>query len=1010
MSQTERVVVVGAGLAGLRSAERLRELGFTGELVIIGAEVLPPYHRPALSKQLLTGAMRPNDLMLPAYQQINAKWRLGTTASWLVPSRRVVHLPGGEEIGYDGLIIATGVEAKRPNNVPYYDNRIMMMRTLPDALNLERAIGSSRGPVAVVGGGFTGCEIAASLRHMGREVTIIGRSKTLLGNVLGPKLGDWLTNLHREHGVDLALGTSVKQWAPGSDGIGLYLSDGTSLLASCVVIAAGTEPSTGWLRGSGLPLDNGVVCEATCHVVGAEDVVAAGDVAQWPNIRFDSVPRRIEHWLNAVEMGRAAAESLLAGRSAAAPFTPMPRFWTEQYGIRIQAGGVPKLGTETITLGTPDDGTGTLVGYIREGKLMGVVGVDCPSSVLTWTENVCQENPAPARQDNDPPTVPAITPASAPAQAPAPATPPPARGGRHSIPAKPKKSRTKRANATNTRLSPATDSSTRLRPTEVAQATADSADPLGPLGSSTRIRPIPARIGAAASNNAPGEQDPASSNQLRPVGGPDTGARMRPVGAPDTGARIRPVSAPDTGARIRPVPPSGDLPGRVPPAPAGRGPTDSNSLIPPVLANARPLHPMDINNRLGPTDSSSRIPPAHTNGRTPPAPSSSRIWPANGHLPNTNGHPRPNNPPHSNPQPHPLDLNSRLNPLDSTTAIPPVRANGPTETNSRVRPVNGRPGPATNGRMQPLNGRPVSGPLESSGGLPPVHTNGHTRGPVETNGRVRPVNGRPGPATNGRMQPPNGRPVNGAPGPLESTTAIPPVRTNGHQHGPAETNGRVRPVNGRSGPADTNGRMVPPNGRPVNGRSGPLDSSSMPPARTNGHQHGPAETNGRVRPVNGRSGPETNGHSHGPAETNGREYSIPPARTNGHHSSATNGRVRQVLDSAESSGRIPAVEINGRHGSNGHPTTNGAAAESETNGKRRNGRHRSVESSDVVPLKKRNGSGGRHGAEDSNGRLRPLDLSRFGRHGEQQGEMDMTGRIPPVKGVDVTGWIPRVEY
>ena len=109
-----------------------------------------------------------------------------------------------------------------------------------------------------------------------------------------------------------------------------------------------------------------MVCEATSHVVGAEDVVAAGDVAQWPNIRFDNVPRRIEHWLNAIEMGRAAAENLLAGRAAAEPFTPMPRFWTEQYGVRIQAAGVPKLGKDIVSLGSPSDGTGTCTATPRK--------------------------------------------------------------------------------------------------------------------------------------------------------------------------------------------------------------------------------------------------------------------------------------------------------------------------------------------------------------------------------------------------------------------------------------------------------------------------------------------------------------------------------------------------------------------------------------------------------------------------------------------------------------------
>ena len=395
MNRDERIVVVGGGLTGLRAAERLRELKFEGDITILGDEKLPPYHRPALSKQLLQGTLRPSDLTLPAYEELNARWRFGTQVRQLIPSKKTLVLPGGEEMTYDGLIIATGVEATKQNGVPYHDPRVLVLRTMSDGLDLERVVGSTKGRIAVIGGGFTGCELAASLRHLSREVTLIGRGKNLLGNVLGNDLGEWLTSVHRDHGVDLALGNSVEEWNPTSEGIGLKLTDGSTLMVSCVILAAGTKPMTHWLRGSGLPLDNGVVCEPTCHVVGADDVVAAGDVAQWPNLRFDNVPRRVEHWLNAVEMGRAAAESLLAGRTAADPFTPMPRFWTEQYGVRIQAAGMPKLGKDIVKLGTPDEGTGNVYGYSLEGRLMAVVGVDCPGAMITWAESVSRQNPAP---------------------------------------------------------------------------------------------------------------------------------------------------------------------------------------------------------------------------------------------------------------------------------------------------------------------------------------------------------------------------------------------------------------------------------------------------------------------------------------------------------------------------------------------------------------------------------------------------------------------------------------
>jgi len=604
MNRDERIVVVGAGLTGLRAAERLRELKYEGEVLIIGDERVPPYHRPALSKQLLMGTLQPSDLTLPAYEEVGAKWRLGTEVRQLLPRNKTLQLPGGEEITYDGLVIATGVEARRPNDVPYHDPRILVLRTLRDALDLERAVSSTRGPVAVVGGGFTGCEIAASLRHMGREVTLIGRSPNLLGNVLGPALGDWLTGMHRDHGVDLALGNSVAEWNPTPEGIGLKLSDGSTLLAACVVVAAGTVPITSWLRGSGLPLDNGVVCEPTCHVVGAEDVVAAGDVAQWPNLRFDNVPRRVEHWLNAVEMGRAAAESLLAGRGAAEPFTPMPRFWTEQYGVRIQAAGMPKLGPDIITLGTPDEGTGTVFGYSREGRLMGVVGLDCPSSVLAWTDSVSRQNPTPRQRQPI---------AAAPERPAIAAAPSKKRIGKHQLPIKEKAGR--RGEVRKSDIGWVGDGA----PAPAGRLGDGVSAPVGRLGaprnpvdSFSRMLPVAVRppVDGQVVNDGPARLGPTDTNgRMRPViRGRQLGPATAPPQAPaESNGRMvygNPVSPAAAGG------PSDTAGGRAPVGPpardgfvgAGGYPVDSGSV--------------GAGRSGGPRDSAGGFAPAGRDGRS----------------------------------------------------------------------------------------------------------------------------------------------------------------------------------------------------------------------------------------------------------------------------------------------------------------------------------------------------------------------------------------------------------
>ena len=715
MNRDERIVVVGAGLTGLRAAERLRELKFEGEIMLLGDEKQPPYHRPALSKQLLMGTLRSSDLTLPAYEDLNAKWRFGTQVRQLVPRDKVLHLPGGEELSYDGLVIATGVEAKRPNDLPYYDPRVLVLRTMADGMDLERVIGSTKGRVAVVGGGFTGCELAASLRHLSREVTLIGRQDTLLGNVLGPELGQWLTNLHRDHGVDLALGNSVQEWSPGPEGIGLRLTDGSTLLASCVLIAAGTVPLTGWLRGSGLPLDNGVVCEPTCHVVGAEDVVAAGDVAQWPNLRFDNVPRRVEHWLNAIEMGRAAAESLLAGRGAAEPFTPMPRFWTEQYGVRIQAAGMPKLGKDIITLGTPDEGTGTVYGYSKEGRLFGVVGLDCPSSVLAWTDSVSRQNPAPRPKTPAEPA-PAVSVGGGGAAK---------RGkGKHQLP--PKGKQPQREEKREHEIAFVEEPPGQVG---VGAGAVPTGRPKNVVDSFSRMLPVKVRPRGAATP-PPGTPVPPppparvhGAPVLPPPGTPVNGVPvMPPPGTPVNGVPVMPP--PGTPVNGVPVPPPGaSVTGRQVPPPFG-APQGGRPALGPAASGRFPV----------PSEPDRVAPPQFRAANGQPEPLSGRLAAEDAlaidvtgqmALLDANGHVRP--PEFHDPIGGPATMVEGMPPATADGPLPPARR-GPSSSFDALPPVRrGSDGSFVHGPADPFatrdsfRGAPARrGPEESFGGMPPV--------------------------------------------------------------------------------------------------------------------------------------------------------------------------------------------------------------------------------------------------------------------------------------------------
>ncbi|QKV76057.1 NAD(P)/FAD-dependent oxidoreductase [Amycolatopsis sp. Hca4] len=392
---SERIVIAGAGLAGLRAAERLRELGFDGEVVVLGAEPDIAYHRPALSKQLLTGAVSRADTLLADPLEVDAEWRFDTPVTGLSPQRQVVHLRD-EELRYDGLVIATGVEPRRMPGAPHGHPRVVVVRTLADTIALQRALASGPGPVAVIGDGFIGCEVASSLREMNREVVLFGRERALLADVLGPDIGDWLTALHTARGVRLELGTTIRRWRPAPTHVGLEFADGRAIQVACVVVAVGSVPAVSWLRGAKLPLDDGVVCSATCHVVGSSTIVAAGDVARWPNLRFDPAPHREEHWLNAVEMSRAAAENLLTGPQGSRAYTPVPRYWSEQHGVRIQVAGRPSLATDTVLLESPVPGTRPITGFVRQGRLVGLIGLDSPAAVLHWTAELARQHPVPA--------------------------------------------------------------------------------------------------------------------------------------------------------------------------------------------------------------------------------------------------------------------------------------------------------------------------------------------------------------------------------------------------------------------------------------------------------------------------------------------------------------------------------------------------------------------------------------------------------------------------------------
>jgi len=334
----ETVVVVGGSLAGLRTVEALRRRGFAGRLVLVGEEPERPYDRPPLSKELLRGDREPDQIRLSkpeAFEKLELDLRLGVRATALDPGARRVTLADGEALSYDGLVIATGAAARPLPGAPPRAG-LFTLRTLADALALRAEL--ARSPrVAVVGAGFIGAEVAATCRRRGLEVTLVEPLATPMARVLAPAIGEVCAGAHRDEGVDLRLGVGVAEVIGGERVEGLRLSDGSRVPADVVVVGIGAMPATDWLASSGLEIDDGVVCDATC-ATRAPDVVAVGDVARWHHEGYGEHVR-IEHWTNAVEQADAAAARLLGGESHCEPFTPIPFVWSDQYDLKIQAAG-----------------------------------------------------------------------------------------------------------------------------------------------------------------------------------------------------------------------------------------------------------------------------------------------------------------------------------------------------------------------------------------------------------------------------------------------------------------------------------------------------------------------------------------------------------------------------------------------------------------------------------------------------------------------------------------------
>jgi 3-phenylpropionate/trans-cinnamate dioxygenase ferredoxin reductase subunit len=328
-------VIVGAGMAGGKAAETLREEGFDGRVVMLGAEAEPPYERPPLSKDYLRGESERGGVYLQEdagwYEQHDVELRTSTPVESLDVAGRAVVLADGERIAYDALLLTTGAEPRRPPIPGTELEGVHVLRTLEDS-DVLRGVLDGGGRLVIVGAGWIGSEVSASARQRGMDVALVEPQSVPLERVLGPELGAFYRDVHADHGVALHLGTGVEAIEGDGRAERVRTSDGTVLDCTTVLIAVGVAPRTQLAEGV-LGVDNGILVDASLRA-SADGVFAAGDVANHDHPLFGRL--RVEHWANALEQGPSAARAML-GQDAV--YERVPYFFSDQYDVGMEYAG-----------------------------------------------------------------------------------------------------------------------------------------------------------------------------------------------------------------------------------------------------------------------------------------------------------------------------------------------------------------------------------------------------------------------------------------------------------------------------------------------------------------------------------------------------------------------------------------------------------------------------------------------------------------------------------------------
>jgi 3-phenylpropionate/trans-cinnamate dioxygenase ferredoxin reductase component len=366
------LVVVGANLTAGAAATTWREEGYDGPIVLIGEEPHPPYERPPLSKEYLRGEVSAESTLLRPrewYEQADIELRLGVRATAIDASARIVRTSDGDDVAYDRLLVATGGRV-RTVAVPGADlEGVLSLRTIEQADRIKNRAASSTG-VVIVGAGFIGCEVAASLRTMGLEVDVVEMLPAPLSTVLGTEVASVIEAIHRDHGVRFHLGRSISEYG-GVDRVEAVVTDrGERIPGDFVVVGVGIEPNVEVVAGTGVALDDGIVVDQRCRT-NVDGIFAAGDVANHWHPLFER-RLRVEHYDNALKQGAAAARSMLGQDPV---FDDPHWFWSDQFGHNLQYIGFAPEWDDLVVRGSLEERS-FVAFYLEGGVVRAAAGLD----------------------------------------------------------------------------------------------------------------------------------------------------------------------------------------------------------------------------------------------------------------------------------------------------------------------------------------------------------------------------------------------------------------------------------------------------------------------------------------------------------------------------------------------------------------------------------------------------------------------------------------------------------